>query len=240
MEERAKCLTLRAADLGENDKLITVLTDRFGKLTVKAKGVKKEKAKLKFAVQPFCFTDALLYRKGEYYTLLSADAIEAFPAFLTDYDKMTAGFILLETADKLTVRGADCSGVLTATLKGLGAVCYQNVDPMAACAAGMSALLIEAGYRLELDRCIACGERIEEGAPLAISLSGGGVKCEACAERGDKSLRQDTYQNMKAVRSAGIEDLSGLEIGTEKAKSMVSIYAKMVQEISGQKMNFLK
>ena len=53
MEIKVNALVLRAADYGENDKILTLLTAERGKLTAGIKGVRKSGAKLKFAAQPF-------------------------------------------------------------------------------------------------------------------------------------------------------------------------------------------
>ena len=54
MEIKADALLLRAADYGENDKIVTLLTAEYGKIAAAMKGVKKAGAKLRFAAQPFC------------------------------------------------------------------------------------------------------------------------------------------------------------------------------------------
>lgn len=60
MEIKVNALMLRAADYGENDKILTLLTAEYGKISAAIKGVKKPSAKLKFAAQPFCFAEYIL------------------------------------------------------------------------------------------------------------------------------------------------------------------------------------
>ena len=57
MEWKADALLLRAADYGESDKMVTLLTADRGKIGAALKGVKKAGAKLRFAAQPFCFAE---------------------------------------------------------------------------------------------------------------------------------------------------------------------------------------
>ena len=64
---KVNALMLRAADYGENDKILTLLTAELGKISAGIKGVKKAGAKLKFAAQPFCFAEYILSKRGERY-----------------------------------------------------------------------------------------------------------------------------------------------------------------------------
>ena len=60
MELIVNGLMLKSADYKENDKILTLLTAEKGKITAGIKGVRKAKAKLKFAAQPFCFAEYVL------------------------------------------------------------------------------------------------------------------------------------------------------------------------------------
>ncbi|MBR2070656.1 MAG: DNA repair protein RecO, partial [Clostridia bacterium] len=55
MNKKVKGIVIKSKDVGEADKLITLLTAEEGKISVKLKSVKKAKAKLKFAAETFCF-----------------------------------------------------------------------------------------------------------------------------------------------------------------------------------------
>ena len=72
MELKVNALMIRAADYGENDKILTLLTAERGKLTAAIKGVKKAGAKLKFAAQPFCLAEYVLADSGDRYSVIQA------------------------------------------------------------------------------------------------------------------------------------------------------------------------
>ena len=48
MERKVDALVLRTADYGESDRMLTLFTMQYGKLTAGAKGVGKAAAKLRF------------------------------------------------------------------------------------------------------------------------------------------------------------------------------------------------
>ena len=57
MEVKTDAVVLKAIDYKDNDKLLTLFSPSLGKITAGIKGVKKPKAKLAFAAQPFCFAE---------------------------------------------------------------------------------------------------------------------------------------------------------------------------------------
>ena len=63
MEEKLNAVTLRAVDYGESDKILTLFSLEKGVVSAVAKGVKKDKAKLKFVAEPFCFSELLISEK---------------------------------------------------------------------------------------------------------------------------------------------------------------------------------
>ena len=78
MDIRAKGLVVASRDIGEKDKLLTILTLEYGKLTCKARGVKAPKSKLKMQTQPFCFADFEMVKSGGNYTLTGGNIIDSF------------------------------------------------------------------------------------------------------------------------------------------------------------------
>ena len=78
MEIKTEGVVLQAIDYKDNDKLLTVFSPTLGKITAGIRGVKKPKAKLAFAAQPFCFAEYILAEKGGRYTVTGAYLHESF------------------------------------------------------------------------------------------------------------------------------------------------------------------
>ena len=57
---KVKALVIGGRDFKEKDKLVELFTLEQGKLTVSMKGVRGEKAKMKFAKEIFCFGEFVL------------------------------------------------------------------------------------------------------------------------------------------------------------------------------------
>lgn len=65
-----------AEDYREADRIVRILTPDRGVIRAVMRGVKKEKAKLKFAAMPFAFCEYSLMKRGAYYTVKTASPIE--------------------------------------------------------------------------------------------------------------------------------------------------------------------
>lgn len=85
---RAKAIVLRRTNFGEADRILDVLTPA-GRLSVMARGVRKEKSKLAGGIELFAECDIVVGQgKGDLGVLVSARLVRFFRHILDDYDRM--------------------------------------------------------------------------------------------------------------------------------------------------------
>lgn len=125
MEYKTDALLLKSIDVGENDKLATLLTAERGKIVAKLKGVKKAGAKLKFAAQPFCFAEYGIVEKSGYSTVVSAYLHQDFFALREDIVAFYAGASVLEISEKLSPLNAGGEFLLSA-VSALFKICEEK------------------------------------------------------------------------------------------------------------------
>lgn len=134
MEFSDKALILKSVDYKENDKLCRAFTMEHGLITVKLAGVKKPKAKLKFAAQPFAFYSArFLSVKGGFYTPLDIVTDESFYDLCLDLQKFTAANVCGEIADGAFADGEQCPIAFVELLKALKSILYDGDPYYSAC-----------------------------------------------------------------------------------------------------------
>ena len=96
-------IVLRTQDLGEADRIITVLTRRTGRIRAVGKGVRRTKSRFGARLEPFTHVDLLLYEGRSLDIVTQADSLRAYGAPLaSDYPRYTAGVAMLETAERFT------------------------------------------------------------------------------------------------------------------------------------------
>ena len=78
MDLITKAIALKTTDYGESDKFILLYSLEHGKISVHAKGIRKAKAKLKFAGDTFCFGNYELAQTGDRFMLKTCEQLESF------------------------------------------------------------------------------------------------------------------------------------------------------------------
>ena len=115
-------IVLRVHKLGEADRIITLLTRRYGKVRAVAKGVRRTTSRFGARVEPFCHVDVQLHTGRTLDVITQVQTLDAFGVHIVDdYQRYTAACAVLETVDRLAAED-DRVHVLHRTEKaGLGA-----------------------------------------------------------------------------------------------------------------------
>lgn len=72
---KTKGIVIRHRDIGENDRILTVICEDLGMIEISARGVKKGKSALASACQILCYNEFVIFKGKNNYSLNSADII---------------------------------------------------------------------------------------------------------------------------------------------------------------------
>ncbi len=200
MEYKADALVLRAADYGENDRMVTLLTAGRGKIGAAMKGVRRAGAKLNFASQPFCFAEYVFAEREGRYTVTQAALHEGFYGLRGDIEKFYAGASVLEACDVFSGEGMESGALLVAAVETLNAIETEDGHTMSALVAFLLQTLRVSGYPVTAGDCPVCGKKI--AGKLYFDMTSGAFTCGACAVGVPAS--RSTYETVSAL-SAGRE-----------------------------------
>lgn len=151
MDYLDKALVLDVKDYKDNDRLCRALTLEHGKVTVKMTGVKKPKAKLKFAAQPFAFyTARFITGKGGFLTATDVVGEESFYEISSDMKMFAAASVCMQATDISVSAGEDCSSTFIEALKFLRSTLYDG-DPYYSACVYMLYLLKDGGFYKKYD-----------------------------------------------------------------------------------------
>lgn len=98
-------VVIKYRDINENDKLLWIFSEKFGKISVMAKGAKKNKSKLMPASLTFCYGNYTLFKGKSMFSLNEGDIISSFQVFLEDLDSLSYASYLCELIDISMVEG---------------------------------------------------------------------------------------------------------------------------------------
>jgi len=99
MFNTTQALVLREVKYKEADKILTVLTARDGKLTVKAAGAMRKGCRYRAATQLLCFSEMTLFGNRGRWSLNEAETIEQFTGLREDIRLLSLGSFLAEQTD---------------------------------------------------------------------------------------------------------------------------------------------
>lgn len=128
-ELKTQALCIKSVDQGESNKILTLFSADFGKMSARVRSVKSPKSKLKQCSMPLCFGEYILVKNGEYYLVTGCTVEESFFETWSDLHKYSASQIILEALDKLSEVGDVDPQKLVMAVRALEEINYSNVTP---------------------------------------------------------------------------------------------------------------
>ena len=95
-------MVLRQHKLGEADRIVTLLTRRYGLVRAVAKGVRRTRSKFGARLEPFAHVDVQLHPGRSLDIVTQVQTLDAFAVgIVDDYSRYTTACAILETAERL-------------------------------------------------------------------------------------------------------------------------------------------
>lgn len=172
-------IVIRVQNVGESDRLVTILTRRCGIVRAFAKGAKNIKSRLHAPTQLLCYGDFVLYQGRDKFVVDHADSRELFYPVRTDVCSMSLSqyfcelFMVLSPKEEL---GEDYLRLLLNALAFLASGKRPPLQIKAVLEMRLSALI---GYMPDLVGCAVCGEYM--AAETWFFYEKGEIACKECA-----------------------------------------------------------
>lgn len=171
-------LVLRVTDYNDKDTLLTLLTPQHGKLTVKARGLRRKNSPLVAPCQLLAYGEFTLFEYRGQYTVNEAHSLELFQGLRRDLCKLSLGTYFAQVAEVLSQEDLPNSELLSLVLNCLFALDkLEKPENQVKAAFELRAVSI-AGYTPDLFGCHACGSQ----TPVYFDISGGTLLCNQCFE----------------------------------------------------------
>lgn len=179
-------LVLRTTDTKESDKILTVLTAPFGRISVIAKGARSRRSKYAAACEMLVYSEMTLTRKGEWYYLNEAATIEQFVPLRAKLEDLALASYFVELTEAVCREQLEAQELLPLLLNALYALSALQKPPRLVKAAFTWRLLAEAGFAPLAEGCAVCGA--EPPIQPVLSVTEGVVCCRDCAADGTLRL----------------------------------------------------
>ena len=152
-------VVLRTQNLGEADRIITLLCRQNGRVRAVAKGVRRTKSRFGARLEPFTHVDVLIHPGRSLGVITQAEVIRPYGAPLVgNYPRYTAGVAMLETAERFTpMESEPAIRQFLLLIGGLRALGEDEREPRLVLDAYLLRSLAVAGYAPALEECARCG-----------------------------------------------------------------------------------
>ena len=189
---------LRTHKLGEADRIVTLLTRQHGRVRAVAKGVRRTTSRFGSRLEPFTHVDLQLAEGRSLDTITQAETLTPFSKGLgLDYDRYTAGTVMLETADRLVSEEREPSvQQFLLLVGGLRAMVAGEHGPGQVLDSYLLRSLAVAGWAPSFDHCARCGT---EGPHRWFNPSMGGMVCATCRVPGSANPAPETIALLGAL-----------------------------------------
>lgn len=178
-------LVLRVTGYNDTDALLTLLTPRNGKLTAKARGLRRKNSPLTAPCQILCYGEFTLFENRGYYTINEAHSIELFQGLRRDLELLSLGTYFAQVAELISQEDQPSPELLSLLLNCLYALSKLKLRPQLVKAVYEMRIACHAGYTPDLTGCHSCGA----AQPDRFDLSQGRLECSTCRDPGSNGIR---------------------------------------------------
>lgn len=218
-----RALVLRVTTYNDTDSLLTLLTPNHGKLTVKARGLRRKNSPLIAPCQLLAFGEFTLFEYRGMYTVNEAHSVELFTSLRADLEKLSLGTYFAQAAELLSQEDLPNPELLSLVLNCLYAL--SNLDVSQALIKAVFELrgACLAGYAPDLNGCHRCGNPF----PDRIDLSAGQLECSTCRDHTSTGIRMPVstgvLEAMHYITTCDPKKLFSFHVGENTTEQLASI-----------------
>ncbi|MCS7172749.1 MAG: DNA repair protein RecO [Armatimonadetes bacterium] len=203
-------IVLGRRNLGEADRVLTLLTREYGKLAVKAKAVRRPSSRLAGRLEPFTHARFLLARGRTLDVVAQVEVITSFASLRADLLRTAWAAVCAELTDRM-LQGLDPHPEVFETLL-QAQEALAGGDPEMATLWYALRLVRHLGYGPVLDRCARCGRSVQGNG--AWQILAGGLLCATCALQDPQApgIRGETVGALRFLSRARPRELARLRL----------------------------
>lgn len=213
-------LVIRVTDYGDRDALLTLLTARNGKLTVKARGLRRKNSPLVAPCQLLGYAEFIVFEYHGIYVIKEAHSIELFQGIRRDICKLSLGTYFAQAAEVLSQEDMP-----NPELQSLVLNCLYALDKL-----GKPEKLVKsvfelrsasiAGYTPDLFGCRNCGNQKAD----RFDLSAGCLECQTCRDGDSAGIRMPVTDSileaMRYIVYCDPKKLFAFDIGVDSLEQL--------------------
>ena len=216
-----EAIVLTRFDLGEADRVLTLITPAWGKLKAIAKGIRRPTSRIGGSLEPFAQLRVVLARGRTFEVVTQVSIDHAWLRLRDSLESAATAWYLAELADR-SLEERHAAEPIYHLLRRAYELLDEGMAPGRVGRWYEIHLADELGVRPEVDRCVECGRLLESSEEFRWVPPLGGVVCERCPgpshDRAGLSL--DGLKLLKAYRRMDVEAIAGLRVRAETEREV--------------------
>lgn len=184
-DRKTRGIVLRETDYKESDRLLTVLSEDFGLLTLKVRGIRRSKFLYRSACELLSWSEFTFRDYNGFFTLSEASCLENFLGLRSEIEKLSLAMYFAQVIELIAQEDAPSTSVLRLLLNSLYALSNlpEPTDKVKAAFEWRASVL--AGYEADLSACPVCGNR----NPDRLLINQGSLICSQCMGDDETGIR---------------------------------------------------
>lgn len=212
-------------NMGDFDKMLTILTPNLGKIGCSAKGSRRPKSLLLSGTQFLCFGEYMLFKGSEHYTMNSCETIEMFYNIRTDLDKLTYASYITKIINDVTTENQNSFNTLKLFLNTLYMISETDKNLDFITSVFKLRMLKILGFAPNARECTCC--KSKENL-THFSIIDNGFKCSSCSRQdtGSINMSEPTKNAIMYIMSADPKKIFSFEL-SEKCQKELELIANI-------------
>ncbi len=226
-------IVIKKVNVGEADRILTVLTQDRGKIRMIAKGVRRPKAKLTGFTDMFHYNDFVLAEGRNLDIMTSATTVERFVKDGMQLERIGLMYYLCELVNSLMEETQEVPGsfeLLRETLQYIKT--HDSSSDLVRGYFEMRMLLL-LGYSPELYKCVVGGQKVREGEDISFSVRLGGVLQGDALARDSfaKLISHNTLKFLRLLQQYPLEEMAKIKINPDSMSQVNRITSDFIEYI---------
>ncbi|MBU3159132.1 DNA repair protein RecO [Clostridium frigoris] len=225
---KTRAIVIKTQEFKENDKLVWLFTEDFGKITAIAKGARKSKSRYISSTLPCCYGEFVLFKGRNLYTINEVTIIDSFQQLLRDLDTITYASYFNELID-ITLENDEVHKELFKDLVTAFYFIKNDVMDIEILARAFEIRILKAtGYELNFDKCVRCRKKIT--ISNYIDLVSYGPICSECEKLNSIYISNPTYNTLKFLNNFGMDKINRIIVSKTSKLELYKILSLIISQ----------
>jgi len=241
--EKTNGIIIKEVNLGEADKIVTIFCRTQGRISAFAKGSRRPKSRLVAGTQFLCYSDFILFKGKDMYSINSCDVIDPFYEIRNDMEKLTYAAHIVDLVNDTVQENQPASRVIQLFLNTLHVLAKTDKPPELISRIFEFRLLSILGYAPHVQGCIECSSN--EFLEVYFSFNMCGFLCKNChtADKSAKAISIGTAKALNYIIYTKIQDLFSFKVSEDILYELGKLSRRYIRERLERdytKLDFLK